>query len=231
MEARNFLKMAPRVTLGLWILYGVLLGMNPSAKASWLIDPERYHISAHGQLSCQDCHENIQEEPFHPRPEDVTKDLSDFFEEDQCLACHDEVMKNLDNGMHGRKKIGDKEKYEPCLRCHRPHYQARLGENRIGQFEPGKPRQKQCGACHETQTALPPLSDRDEVCMTCHRWVNPDDARGQEKVQRLCFYCHAQGGSPAKKVTEKSVPLINERDYMAVPHADIACTICTGRIS
>ena len=49
------------------------------AKAGWLIDHERFHISVHGQLSCQDCHGSINEKRRHPDPVDVNRSLTDFF--------------------------------------------------------------------------------------------------------------------------------------------------------
>ena len=69
---------------------------------SWLIDDAKFHISAHGQISCQDCHESIVDENLHPNPEDVNKEPADFFSIDQCLACHDEILDDLDNGVHVR---------------------------------------------------------------------------------------------------------------------------------
>ena len=43
------------------------------ADASWLIDTGKFHVSAHGQNSCQDCHENIGEKSLHPNSEDVNR--------------------------------------------------------------------------------------------------------------------------------------------------------------
>ena len=62
--------------------------------------------------------------------------------------------------------------------------------------------------------------------MACHLLVDPGDPEKEEKIARLCFHCHAQTGTPVQKMTGKSVPLINGKEYDATPHAGIACTTC-----
>jgi len=78
-----------------------------SANASWMIDPARFHISAHGQTSCQECHENISDQDLHPDPIDVTKSGRDFFRPDKCLDCHDSIMDDLKEGSHGSLEVKD----------------------------------------------------------------------------------------------------------------------------
>jgi hypothetical protein len=71
------------------------------ADASWLIDVERYHVSAHGQNSCQDCHTDIADKALHPDPAEVNKSLPDFYQLEQCTDCHEEVLEDADEGSHG----------------------------------------------------------------------------------------------------------------------------------
>ncbi|MBW1798063.1 MAG: respiratory nitrate reductase subunit gamma, partial [Deltaproteobacteria bacterium] len=56
--------------------------------------------------------------------------------------------------------------------------------------------------------------------------VGLGDPEKEENIARLCLHCHAQKGTPAQKMTGKSVPLINGKGYDATPHAGIACTVC-----
>ncbi|MBW1766011.1 MAG: hypothetical protein JRJ65_03050 [Deltaproteobacteria bacterium] len=204
----------------------IFISRGIEARASWFIDAGKYHISAHGQTSCQDCHEGVADRALHPNPSDVNKKQSDFFNKDQCLLCHDEILENLDQGLHGSKRVQASDNYGNCLRCHRPHYQPRLGENRMGIFDPSKPRHEQCGACHKGRSSLPDLSRDDDACMTCHRLSDPHGHQSQEKIARLCFQCHGQEGTKAQKMTEKVVPLIDGRAYRQSPHARIVCTLC-----
>lgn len=212
------------ITIPIFVLVCLILGIQKS-DASWLIDPEEFHVSVHGQTSCQDCHEDIAEQDLHPNPANVNKKLQDFFSVDKCLSCHDNIMDDLDKDVHGTRKVEDPQKYENCLQCHNPHYQLSLGEDQ-GRFDPAKPRREQCGACHENRTSLPPPSDEDRACLTCHRAIDPKDPQMKDQISRLCFHCHSLGGTQAQEMTGKRVPLMNSSEYGSVPHAGIACTAC-----
>ena len=212
-------------TILIFVLASLILNVQTS-DASWLIDPEKFHTSVHGQASCQDCHENITEQDLHPNPANVNKNLQDFFSVDSCLSCHDNVMDDLNENVYGTTRdIEDPQKYENCLKCHDPHYQLGLGEDQ-GRFDPAKPRREQCGACHETRTSLPPPSDEDRACLACHRAIDPKDSQMKDQISRLCFHCHSLGGTQAQEMTGKRVSLINSSEYRSVPHAGLACTAC-----
>ena len=196
------------------------------AEATWLIDTDKFHVSAHGQNSCQDCHENIGEDGFHPNPRDVSKQLGDFFHVDQCLSCHDNIIDDLDKGLHGAKEVNDSDKYLNCLHCHEPHYQLRLDKEQIAQFDPAKAIHEQCGACHEEQSALPAFSDEDESCMVCHRSIDPANPESEKRVSQICFYCHEQKGPLAQEMEGWQVSPINKEEYQTSTHAHIACMTC-----
>ena len=47
------------------VIFAVTLQLTcTTAEAAWLIDAERFHVSVHGQLSCRDCHGDINKN--HP---------------------------------------------------------------------------------------------------------------------------------------------------------------------
>jgi nitrate reductase gamma subunit len=199
----------------------ILSGLE--ARASWFIDAAKLHISAHGQLSCQDCHEEVAERDIHPNPSDVNKDRRDFFSIDQCLLCHEEILDNLEQGFHGSIRVQEPKRYEQCLQCHSPHYQLQV---KGGRFDPAKPPHEQCGACHEERSSLPATSTEDEACMGCHGSVDPNDPHGTTRVGSLCLYCHGGMGTQAQKMTGQFIPLIDGKQYQSTPHAGIACTAC-----
>ena len=202
-----------------------LLGAK-SVYSSWLIDPARFHASAHGQLSCQECHEQISSKKLHPDPTLVGKPRSAFFDREHCLVCHDEIEENLENGLHGRKRITDRKKYGHCIRCHKPHYQMRLGENRIGHFKEGIPKYKQCSACHEAKDQLPPFSEDDAACITCHLKKDITQESGRESANALCLHCHGQGSLKASQLTSKAIGLIDLQQYNNTAHSQLACLAC-----
>jgi nitrate reductase gamma subunit len=196
------------------------------SSASWLIDAAKFHVSAHGQTSCRDCHESISELDLHPNPGDVSKELADFFSIDQCLACHDEILDDLENGIHGAEKVQSTKDYEACLVCHDPHYQLSYQKNLVDQFDPAKSVHKQCGVCHELQSSLPAFSSDDENCMVCHRYFDPQDSKRKERVFHLCLYCHGNRGTDMQEMTARVAPLIDEIDLKLTPHAEIDCITC-----
>jgi nitrate reductase gamma subunit len=196
------------------------------ADASWLIDARRFHISAHGQTSCLDCHEDTLAQVIHPNPLDVNKKRESFFKADLCLTCHEEIEDQLEEGVHGRKAVDNPAKYQICIRCHKPHVQPRLGKNRIGRFSPDKPHYEQCGACHEEKATLPAFSKEDQECMACHLAVDVEDPAGVDRIAGLCFYCHAKGESAAQRITRQFLPDMDRGEYSRVAHAEIACTVC-----
>lgn len=203
-----------------------LFFLPDAARASWLIEPGRMHASAHGQVSCHDCHERIGEGGPHPNPSDVNRTRSGFFQIEQCLSCHDDILEKLETGTHGTKKVSDGGKYRNCIRCHRPHEEPRREDVREGRYDPSRPPQVQCGTCHEPRSELPKLSMRDQGCMGCHQAVDPLTQEGKERLSRLCLHCHGRRGTQAQKMTGEKVRLIDVIAYQSVPHEKVACTIC-----
>ena len=197
----------------------------PDAQASWLLDPAGFHVSAHGQTACPDCHGDVADQQLHPKPANVNKQEKAFFKADQCLVCHDEVMENLDQGVHGAGEIKNPAEYQYCLKCHNPHTQPRLGGNRRG-TDPDKAPQEQCGACHKEASALPPLSAEDAACMTCHQTRNPEDPEDIKHIQSLCLHCHGNSDADAQVKTGRHIPLMDKTTYAHTPHASMACTAC-----
>ena len=201
------------------------------AQASWLLDPARFHVSAHGQTACLDCHGNVTEQQFHPKPANVSKHEKDFFKSDQCLDCHDGVMEDLDKGLHGSRKVGNANDYRYCLKCHNPHTQPRLVDNRSEKYNPDKPPREQCGACHKPASALPPFSDalfseESAACINCHQARGQKDPEDIKQSQAFCLHCHGNNGTEAQIKTGKKTPLMDDKTYATTPHAKMACTAC-----
>jgi nitrate reductase gamma subunit len=213
-----------RSLLAVAMLIPLLSWFSVPAHASWSINLEKFHASVHGQMSCQDCHEDIKEQPLHPNPEEIGKGAKDFFQPDHCLVCHEEIATDLEKGKHGSKWVKDPGEYEMCLSCHDPHDQTPIKETVT--FDPARPRYEQCGACHEEKKELPRLSAKDEACMACHRMIRPEESKGAERIETICFHCHAQLGRPAQTLTGETVSLISPADYAKTPHEKIACLIC-----
>jgi predicted CXXCH cytochrome family protein len=196
-----------------------------AAQTGWLLNSARFHISAHGQISCQDCHSDVEQQATHPDPTRVNKSLADFFYTERCLECHDSVAEDLAQNLHGSEKVEDPESYDDCISCHHPHEQPWLSDE-SKKVDPDESPQTQCASCHEHQKELPPFSTEDEACMICHRLPGADDPLAGDRIKNLCFQCHADSGADAQKKTAEAVALIRPDDYQHTAHAQLACTTC-----
>jgi len=181
------------------------------AHASWFIDSDRFLRSEHGENSCMECHETVSDADLHPNPEDIRKQLSDFFDPDeQCLKCHEEVSDTLEEGTHGSESVDDPSKYENCIECHDPHYEKPLGT---------------AEALPEL-VDVPALSTEDAECMVCHGMLDPTRDKEIAPFNQICLDCHGDSGTPAQEQTAESIPLIRIEDYETVAHSQNACVDC-----
>ena len=195
------------------------------AQAGWLIDAGTFHVSTHGQMSCSECHPDINEQSQHPDPSDVNKTLSDFFNIDRCTQCHDEVADNLEEGMHGGQKIESPDQYRNCLSCHNPHEQLMSTDDQDG-YDPQKSPFAQCGACHEKRNQLPAFSDEDATCITCHVLRPAENSEIQQQIGNMCFHCHADGDKQAQVKTRQIAAVMSTAAYRNTTHADVSCLSC-----
>ena len=130
------------------------LWLSGAAQSSWLIDHERFHVSVHGQLSCQDCHDDVAERRRHPDPVDVNRDVSALFSVEQCTACHGGVLEEIAEGRHAGQETTPWQRFDLCLECHNPHYQV-SNEREIGPALLNAPAEEKCSHCHNVQERLP----------------------------------------------------------------------------
>ena len=66
--------MTKKIGISLLTVISVFI-WHADAGASWLVDARKYHISAHGQVSCLDCHESISDLDIHPNAASVAKEV------------------------------------------------------------------------------------------------------------------------------------------------------------
>ncbi len=207
------------------ILSGVLLSIcvGGHAHANWLVDEARWHVSAHGQFACLDCHGDVPGK-LHPNPADVNRCQGAAFRPDLCSGCHDSVLSEMEQGRHSGQALTPGQDYERCLACHDPHTQLRISDP--GSYDPARSADSQCGACHELRERLPALSSANEDCMGCHRAIEPGATGAAAHSRALCLACHGpegavRGAMPA--AAPAALDLTSEGFY---PHLEIACRAC-----
>lgn len=195
-------------------------------QASWLIDEAAFHISAHGQTSCAECHEGASKNDQHPDPANVNRKVLDFFSKDKCIQCHEEVEDDLARAFHGDRHLPDPSAYEACLNCHNPHTQLSLSAVREGRIKPGLQPAGQCAACHDAQESLPTPDKAQEACLSCHAAPTKENAKTREAVASLCLYCHDEGGPAAAITPSIRMPVLSRKAYERTRHADLSCLSC-----
>ena len=216
-------------TLGAFVFpaFALLLALlRPwHSEASWLIDPERFHVSAHGPLSCQDCHADVTGAVPHPNPGHVSKASADFSGPGPCADCHADVLDQIDEGEHGGSKIEDRRKAADCAGCHDPHYEEASEASRT-KAAPPEPGVEKCARCHELRPALPEPSAQDALCMDCHRFAPADDPQARDRMADFCLHCHGKPLDSALTEPWLLVPRLDMAEYPSSPHCKLACTVC-----
>jgi predicted CXXCH cytochrome family protein len=199
------------IFISLFILFFLLFHIR-TTEASWWIDVKKFQVSAHGDMACMECHEDIFDQDLHPNPDNVNKRLKDFFDMNaSCLDCHDDTLEDLEEGIHGAEKVEDPKEYEDCIGCHHPHYQEFLDKDKQGQIDAAD---------------LPPFSEEDIACLTCHQAFRTGDPQLIQKVIGFCFHCHGLTQTELSKESKVIPPLINQSEYLSTPHAETVCTAC-----
>jgi predicted CXXCH cytochrome family protein len=203
-----------------------LLCRGEGARAEWLIDPEGFHVSAHGRTSCLECHGEIAKKKTHPSPGNVNKSLEDFFRVEQCEDCHIDVLDEIDEGAHGGLTEKSSEELTYCIGCHEPHYQTSTPA-RESKVDLSRPAEEKCSACHEYRDVLPRLSAEDEGCMECHQRSAADDPKAVQRISMLCFYCHGTNKDQEQASESPSgIALIDVSAYTSSPHSKLSCLVC-----
>jgi predicted CXXCH cytochrome family protein len=219
-----FLSLHGSMKKAVYIIVGLLLliCVGIPAHANWLVDETRWHVSAHGQIMCLDCHGDVGKGALHPDPANVDQLPGSSFSSELCAGCHDSVFSELGAQRHGGQPLKADQDYHRCRDCHDPHTQGRI--SKPGAFDLGRPAQGQCGSCHEPRERLSALPVADEACMGCHRRWDPKAPGATQHSKALCLACHG-AESPAARASRVGVlPVLDAEGFR--PHADVACLTC-----
>jgi nitrate reductase gamma subunit len=194
------------------------------AHANWLVDETRWHVSAHGQIMCLDCHGDVGTKALHPDPARVDQLPGSSFSSELCAGCHDSVFSDLGAQRHGGQPLRADQDYHRCRDCHDPHTQGRISNP--GSFDPVRPAPGQCGSCHEPREHLPALPAADEACMACHRGWDPKALGAAQHSKTLCLACHGAESTAVPAGRVGVLPVLDVGPEGFRPHTDVACLTC-----
>jgi nitrate reductase gamma subunit len=203
----------------------ILSGTGP-AEAAWRLDPERFHVGAHGRLSCQECHETAAARTPHPDPAAVNRRPADFFTPQVCAACHEHVLKEVAEGGHGGVAVSASERpLDACITCHDPHY-APASSAPVAKLDLTLAPEVKCRLCHEFRAALPPVEPQDEACLACHRRPAAADPAEARTTAAFCLACHATEAGATSADSHFAFPRLDPQAYAATPHQAVSCLAC-----
>lgn len=189
-----------------------------------MVDEPRWHVSAHGQIACLDCHGDVGKAATHPNPASVNRRSGDGFRSEHCTGCHGSVLADLKQGRHGGQTVTPGQDYERCIACHDPHTQLRVSAP--GAYDPARPPAAQCGTCHEPRERLPALSTAEEACMGCHRAFAPSAPGAAGHSRTLCLACHGPEGVAAAMMPAGAPAALDLAAEGFYPHQEISCRVC-----
>ena len=157
-------------------------GMKSDSGKNISIDSAKHAASAHGILSCRECHTSIQD---YPHPAKVLKI--------KCATCHADEASHVPNSVHSA--LGDR----ACRSCHGDHHEVAAA----AQTAPAK-----CAQCHADEVKkfrqsihgqAATAGDPDApTCMSCHGPVHQIQTSGdaastvaKTNLPDTCASCHS----------------------------------------
>ena len=209
-----------KLMIVLLLVTAILTGTAQAAPGSWFIDGPRRHVSAHGELSCLDCHTQTDLET-HPDPKVLHRSQVAPFDPETCAGCHDTPEAYLATGEHGGRKIESLDQVAGCPACHDPHYQ--LSPTINAAFDPARPVRQQCASCHKQPSGLFEAEKADRPCLDCHLQPEKGDSQASGRSARFCLSCHARTNGVGP---DQAMPWINGENLRTSPHAALSCRDC-----
>jgi formate dehydrogenase gamma subunit len=170
------------------------------------VDEARYALSAHGALTCVDCHSDAKGDP-HDSPLKPVR----------CAGCHEKAAGDFDHGLHGRSLAAGNTDAPTCKDCHGKHDILSSLESASRTHPANLP--KTCGTCHHSNgvaekhdirisapvekfnkgvhgKALMAGNDGAATCSSCHgshdlrETFDPKSPVNRLNISSTCGSCH-----------------------------------------
>ncbi len=202
---------------------------------SLFVSEAEFTKSAHGKLSCSDCHTHIRDDRHSEGGKPVDKSVN-------CALCHKEAEKEYLQGLHSKMIMKGMERAAYCFECH--------GKHNI--FPSKNPRskthvsniEKTCNRCHSDiefvkhhalGAAIPGEEFRKSVhgksgevtCINCHgshnlrSLIDPKSSIFRSNIPQTCGSCHSD---ITKQFVESVHGVMAGRGRSDAP----TCTTCHG---
>lgn len=177
---------------------------------SWFLDMGLFSSSAHGRLTCEECHGPMDEQPGGHQVPGSTWTLKTLpqgrYDYGRCKRCHRESYERYLSGAHaealkrqtsGASDLAWEKQAPTCGHCHSSHYQ----KGRRGRLEAGREMVAACGQCHPLQkktyldgfhgkTAANLGDTLSAFCSDCHGAHRCLSLKDRKAALDACLRCH-----------------------------------------
>lgn len=212
---------------------------NISPSQGWFVNMKNFSASAHGSLSCRQCHGDMdQNNIMHPdsnEPAFLKMDANRRYDYKRCESCHKPTFDQYSKGSHAKALLNQKtetaeqynalprkKKAPTCGDCHSAHYD----KAHLSRVALGRQMISVCGTCHPAQTAtylenyhgkaaVNLGNKRAAFCTDCHGAHNCLSLKDQKKALETCQRCHP-------KATESFTQIVIHPTTRDVPEDDKA---------
>jgi cytochrome b subunit of formate dehydrogenase len=200
-----------------------LTGYRGDEEIPMFVDAGVVAASAHADLACIECHEDLAGSKRRRHPEDL--------EAVDCSACHRKAAREQQNSLHGVAAAEGDPMAPSCVDCHGKH-------DVLSASNPDAPTAVMnvpmlCGTCHQEGTPVTQTHDISQdnilehysmsihgeglyrqgltvtaVCTSCHTahdirpHTDPKSSIHADNVAEMCTTCHAQIENVHRKVIE-----------------------------
>ncbi len=184
------------------------------------VNPEKFHSSVHGSLSCTSCHlkftDNPHVSPGAEVPADVGKIASeisakypvDAVAAAACSQCHPDIYQKVLQSVHGRNIVA-KHRTDGafCLDCHgSPHYIVPVKD-------PASPVSREnmvetCGSCHGNKAMMGKYGINEDVMGSFEESFHGRKLALGDTRAPVCSSCH--GAHNVQPVTNPASPVFGK---------------------
>ncbi len=188
-------------------------------RATLIVDYGRFKRSVHGELDCEDCHDQVN-------PDKIPHFKGKKYPRVNCGNCHDDIVQNYKSNFHFRFVKNKKNRKPPsCEDCHGRHYIKSPKEvrnktkaycnkchnNILVDFKNGfhnniEVQNCVCGTCHDISQISDSLKysvHANLICSDCHKFEAGNVEKHQEGVNYVqlakCSTCHKKEYEQHKK--------------------------------
>jgi len=209
--------MRAKAFLSLLVLSSLLLACAPrppswvpfpeelTQSARWYVDVERFQRSAHGTLTCDECHANIMPDSLtdpHPDTDKLVLSATELYDYADCESCHPQEYAAYQQGQHAAAMANPEEveldqPAPTCGHCHDAHYATAESRSELLASV-----SETCAGCHQPELETYEENyhgkaallgyEQTATCTDCHGAHTVLALQETDEAISACRLCHPE---------------------------------------